>query len=126
MPYFRLLFLSFAFVLGISCKAHTPESAPEAAAEKAPEAPAPKAQSASPPMAEGEGEHRFNSLPWSHMVIDGKPAGRTGKSIRLKAGVHTVALTASDGKTHVMKVEIQSGKVLKVCWDFQREAACER
>ncbi len=60
------------------------------------------------------------------MVIDGKPAGRTGKSIRLKAGVHTVALIASDGKTHVMKVEIQSGKVLRRCWDFQREAACER
>ena len=126
MPYFRLLFLSFAFVLAMSCKAHTPESAPEAAAEKAPEAPAPKAGVASPPMAEGEGELRLNTLPWSDMVIDGKPAGRSGNAIRLKAGVHTVALTTGDGKTHVMKVEIQSGKVLKLCWDFQREAACER
>jgi len=126
VQYFRLFFLSFAVVLGVSCKAHTPEAAPEAAAETAPEAPAPKAEAASPPMAEGEGDLRVNSLPWSNMVIDGKPAGRTGQSVRLKAGVHTVALTASDGKTHVMKVEIQSGEVVKLCWDFQRESACER
>ena len=114
-----LFVLGFNSVMGVGCKAHVPEAAPEAA---------PEAVSAPEPSSfkDGEGELRMNSLPWAHVVIDGAPAGRTGRPVALKAGVHTVALTTSDGSTHSMKVTITSGEVLKLCWDFDKEERCER
>ena len=116
-------------------------STPAAAPEPPPPAPKPVVEAAKPAMkaAEatapppevkatggGEGELRMNSLPWSHMTIDGKPAGRTGKALKLKAGRHTVGLMTTDGRRHSVEVVIRAGQVVKICWDFDKSTKCER
>jgi len=95
--------------------AYKPAAAPAAA-------PAPAAAQG----ATGKGELRMNSLPWSNMTVDGKPAGRTGRPIELSAGRHTVVLTTSDGRRHEETLTVRANKTETRCWNFDLEAQCKR
>jgi hypothetical protein len=108
-----------------------PAPAPAAAAPAKPvykpaAAPAAAPAPAAPQAATGKGELRMNSLPWSNMTVDGKPAGRTGRPIELSAGRHTVVLTTSDGRRHEETLTVRANKTETRCWNFDLEAQCKR
>jgi serine/threonine protein kinase len=114
--------------------AAAPAPTPAAAAAAAPAAPvykpaaAPAAAPApaAPQGATGKGELRMNSLPWANMTVDGKPAGRTGRPIKLSAGRHTVVLTTTHGQRHEETLTIRTNKTESRCWNFDLEAPCQR
>jgi serine/threonine protein kinase len=108
-----------------------PAPAPAAAAPAKPvykpaAAPAAAPAPAAPQAATGKGELRMNSLPWSNMTVDGKPAGRTGRPIELSAGRHTVVLTTSDSRRHEETLTVRANKTETRCWNFDLEAQCKR
>ena len=115
----QLFLFSLMMVVLNACKAHAPEPAPPAAEAVAEDTPTKDRT-----LEEGFGELRFNSLPWANVTVDGKPSGRTGRSVKLPTGVHNVVLTTSDGRVHKMVLTVENQQVNVVCWNFDLGKPC--
>jgi len=86
----------------------------EAAAPAAKEKPAAAAAAAEEPAAaDDKGIMRLSSTPSSNVVVDGRPIGMTPKTVRVKAGSHTVVF-ASGTDRNVQSVNVKPGATISV------------
>ena len=64
------------------------------------------------------------SLPWAHVMIDGRAVGTTPIVRRpIAAGTHRVVLRAGNGRTHTTTVRIQSGQAAALRVRLDRDPA---
>jgi hypothetical protein len=85
---------------------------PQQEKQARPETPAPKRREAVAAPAPGKGFLSLNSIPWSHVSIDGRPTGKTTPLPKypVPPGEHTVTLRTEDGRERTLKVEIKPGE----------------
>ena len=98
----------------------TPEPPPPAREEPTPEPP--------PPLVEGVGHIKVNSVPWSHIYLDGIYLGRTGApTFEVPAGPHTVKLFRQETEqTREYEVLVQPDATVNVgCWNFSTNSPCK-
>lgn len=65
----------------------------------------------------------LNTLPWSFIVIDGAPAGRTGFQGSLPTGKHSLTFTAADGRSVTRTIDV-AGQEFRFCYDFAKDGPC--
>jgi len=78
-------------------------------------------------VVEGTGRIKLNSVPWSHIYLDGAYLGRTGApSIEVPAGPHTIRLYRQEtDQEKVYQVEVQPDTTVNVgCWNFTTGSPC--
>jgi serine/threonine protein kinase len=79
-----------------------------------------------PPVASNQtGKLFFNSKPWSYVSVDGGAEQRSGRSIDLPYGSHTLKLRTEAGAATTQKVDVGAAEV-RFCWDFEQGAPCVR
>jgi eukaryotic-like serine/threonine-protein kinase len=80
-----------------------------------------------PSVVEGTGQIKLNSVPWSHIYLDGTYLGRTGApSFEVPAGPHTVRLFRQETEQEkLFQIQVQPDATVNVgCWNFSTESPC--
>lgn len=95
---------------------------------KAPVVAPPDAVSSAPATSPvGKGMLSVNSRPWSNVILDGVPEGRTGNWKReMPEGRHEIVLSTADGRTVTKSVTVTAGGDTPLCWDFELGANCPK
>lgn len=65
-----------------------------------------------------------NSVPWSEVLLDGKPRARTPWSGEVAAGEHVVHLTDRQGREREERLTVPPGGAVRYCWNFTVDAVC--
>jgi hypothetical protein len=68
----------------------------------------------------------INSIPWSHVVIDGEERGTSGKRFAVDAGQHTIELRTEAGIETRATLDVTAGSTRIYCWDFAKGTECLR
>ncbi len=108
------------------------ETVPKPPPEPEPE-PAPPARRSKPqPKAEPEpvppatGRMLINTLPWSHVQVDGVDHGTTDFAGTFEVGPHNLVLRTADDRVKRLVIEVPEDDTAVLCWDFARGSTCSR
>ena len=107
-----------------------PTPAPPTPAIEAPtpaEAVTPPTPQEPAPAVQGSGHVKLNSVPWSHIYLDGTYLGRTGAPrIEIPAGPHTIRLYRQEtDQEKIFQVDVQPDATVNVgCWNFTTNSPC--
>ena len=64
----------------------------------------------------------IRTVPQSAIFVDGSSVGfGVLRAHALSAGTHTIEFRTKDGRSHVRRIELEAGKRMNLCWDFDRE-----
>ncbi|MEY4513400.1 MAG: hypothetical protein RLZZ450_5522 [Pseudomonadota bacterium] len=71
-------------------------------------------------VAANEGELLISTVPWSHVLVDGKDTGRDTpvRALRVSAGSHKIGLRTPDDVVHTVDVVVEAGQVVRIIRRF--------
>jgi serine/threonine protein kinase len=96
------------------------EAEPKASAPKVsvPKASTPRTSPSAAPV--DVGMLTINTIPWSHVVIDGQDSGKNTPLLNFKVppGPHTIELQLPDGRTFTEKINVKAGETVRIVKRF--------